>query len=131
MNKFGVGTGTAFILMRCLLLVAGDSQLQLTLCSALALSCCGLEAGLTCRLLRSPHRRHPSASWSLPAILLLCWSTSVTSEISFEPLRNRNIWELVYAVETYLLPSADGRQKWGWIQIGLLWMAETIPSLVP
>lgn len=95
--------------MRHLLLAAGDSQLQVMLCSVLALSCWSLEAGLTCRLLRSAHRRHPLASWSLPAFLLLWWSTSVTSEISFEPLRNRNTWELVYAVET--LSSALCRQE--------------------
>lgn len=79
------------------------------LCSVLALSSCSLEAGLTCRLLRSAHRRRPSASWSLSAFLLLWWSTSVTSEISFEPLRNRNTWELVYAVE--ILSSALCRQE--------------------
>lgn len=34
-------------------------------------------------------------------------------------------------LKSYLLPSADRRQKWGWIQTGLLWMAEMISSLVP
>lgn len=34
-------------------------------------------------------------------------------------------------LKPYLLPSADGRQKWGWIQLGLLWMVEMIPWLVP
>lgn len=34
-------------------------------------------------------------------------------------------------LKTYLLPSVNGRQKWGWIQLGLLWMAKLIPRLVP
>lgn len=100
MNKFGICAGTAFLSVRYLLLVAGDSELQPVLCSALALSYCSPEASLTCTVLRNARRRHPSASWSLPAFPLLCWSTSVTSEISLEPLSNRNTWKLVYAVAT-------------------------------
>lgn len=34
-------------------------------------------------------------------------------------------------LKSHLLLSANGRQKWGWIQLGLLWMAELIPRLVP
>lgn len=34
-------------------------------------------------------------------------------------------------LKPYFLPSVDGRQKWGWIQLGLLWMVEMIPRMVP
>lgn len=58
------------------------------------------RGSLICRLQRNACKRHPSACWSLLFFPRLSGSTSVTSNITLDFLWNRNMWYLVYTLET-------------------------------